>query len=278
VARIVGDRLTSAWGQQAVFNNRPGGGGMIGTQAMVGAGRDGYTLFMPIASTFTVMPELQPKLPLDLDRDLVAIGLITVQSMMIAVHPSLGVNSLAELVERGRSRPNDLLMGSGRGTIPHMVWELVRSKTGMGGTFVPYPTSARAIQDTLGGTVNIMIENPASMSSAFQSGALKPLAVAAAKRLPNYPDVPTVAEALPELAPFEATGWVVLMAPAGTPDAIVRKLAADLETALANKQVQQRLETLGSYVRQLSPADTAAFIKSERDRWRPIVKQIGPAQ
>ena len=278
VTRIVGDRLTNAWGQQAVISNRPGGGGMIATQAMVGVERDGYTLFMAIASTLTVMPELQAKLPLDLDRDLIAIGLIAEQPMMIAVHPSLGVNSLAQLVERGRRSPNDLFAGASRGTIPHMAWELFRSKTGMGGTFVPYPSTARAIQDGLGGTVNVIIENPAAIASTFQSGALKPLAVAASKRLPNYPDVPTIAEAFPEIGQFEASGWVVLMAPAGIPDAIMHKLTADLQTVLANKAVRQRLETLGAYVRQLSPGETAAFIKSERDMWRPIVKQIGPTQ
>ena len=159
-----------------------------------------------------------------------------------------------------------------------MAWELFRAKTGMGGTFVPYPSTARAIQDGLGGTVNVIIENPAAMASTFQSGALKPLAVAAAKRLPNYPDIPTVAEALPEIGPFAASGWVVLMAPAGIPDAVMQKVTADLQTVLANKDVQQRLETLGAYVRQLSPAETAAFIKSERERWRPIVRQIGPSQ
>ena len=105
VARIVGDRLTSAWGQQAVISNRPGGGGLIATQAMVGVERDGYTLFMAIASTLTVMPEVQAKLPLDLDRDLVAIGLIAEQPMMIAVHPSLGVNSLPNWSRGGAAVP-----------------------------------------------------------------------------------------------------------------------------------------------------------------------------
>jgi tripartite-type tricarboxylate transporter receptor subunit TctC len=278
VTRIVADRLTQAWGQQAVVSNRPGGGGMIATQAMSSAERDGYTLFMAIASTLTVMPELQAKLPLDLERDLVPIGLLAENPMMIAVHPSIGVNTLAELVERGRSRPADLLIGAARGTIPHMAWELFRHKAGMEATFVPYPSVARAIQDALGGTLNVIVENPAAVAAAYQSGALKPLAVAAARRLPNYPNVPTVAEALPQLGSFEASGWTVLMAPAGTPDLILRKLSDDLQAVLAQADIRQRLEALGSYVRPLSPADTAAFIRSERDLWRPVVRQIGATQ
>jgi tripartite-type tricarboxylate transporter receptor subunit TctC len=278
ITRIVAERLSRLWGQQAVVSNRPGGGGMIATQAMVGAERDGHTLFMPIASTLTVMPELQPRLPLDLDRDLVPIGLVATQPMMIAVHSSLGISSLPELVARAKSRPADLLIGASRGTIPHMSWEMLRARAGMDATLVPYPSVARAIQDAMAGTINLVTESPAGLAPALQSGALKPLAIASATRLPNYPEVPTVGEAMPELAPFEAGGWVVLMAPAGTPEAVVTKLSADLRMVLGDAELRQRFEGLASYVRVLSPQETAAFIRAERDLWRPIVRQIGAAQ
>ena len=107
---------------------------------------------------------------------------------------------------------------------------------------------------------------------------MKPLAIASATRLPNYPDVPTVGEALPDLAPFEAEGWFLLMAPAGTPEAVVTKLSADLRTVLGDPELRQRFEGLASYVRPLSPTETAAFIRAERDLWRPIVRQVGAAQ
>jgi tripartite-type tricarboxylate transporter receptor subunit TctC len=278
ITRIVAERLSRVWGQQAVVSNRPGGGGMIATQAMVGAERDGHTLFMAIASTLTVMPELQPKLPLDLDSDLVPIGLVATQPMMIAVHSSLGVGSLPELVARGKSRPADLLIGASRGTIPHMAWEMFRVRAGMDATLVPYPSVARATQDAMAGTINLITESPAGLAPALQAGALKPLAIASAMRLPNYPDVPTVAEALPELRPFEAGGWFVLMAPAGTPEAVIAKLSADLRTVLGDPELRQRFEALASYVRPLSPQETAAFIRAERDLWRPIVRQVGSAQ
>jgi tripartite-type tricarboxylate transporter receptor subunit TctC len=128
------------------------------------------------------------------------------------------------------------------------------------------------------GTINLVAESPAGLAPALQSGALKPLAIASSRRLPDYPDVPTVAEALPELAPFEAGGWFVLMAPAGTPDAVVAKLSVDLRTVLGDPELRQRFEGLASYVRLLSPQETAAFIGAERDLWRPIVRQINAAQ
>ncbi len=278
ITRIVAERLSQVWGQQAVISNRPGGGGMIATQAMAGVERDGYTLFMPVASTLTVMPELQPKLPIDLDRDLVPIGLLGVQPMMIAVNRALGINSLSELVARGKSRPTDLLVGAGRGTIPHMAWEMFRIRAEIDATFVPYPSIARAVQDAIGGTVNLIVDSPAGLAPALQSGTLKPLAVAASARLPNYPDVPTVAEAMPSLGAFEAGGWFALMAPAGTPEPVLSKLRADLRAVLGQGELKQRYEALGTYVRLLSPTETAVFIRTERDRWRPIVRQVGAAQ
>lgn len=278
LARIVGEGLSRIWGQQAVISNRPGGGGIIATQAMVGAERDGYTLFVPIASTLTMMPELQPKLPLDLDRDLVPVGLIALQPMMLAVQSSLGITSAAQLIERGKSGSGGLLAGAARGTIPHMAWEMFRARAGIEATFVPYPTIARAVQDAIGGTMNVVMENPAGLVSGLQSGALKPLAVASATRLPDYPDVPTLAEAVPSLGTLEIGGWLALMAPAGTPPAIVAKLNVDLRAVLDQREVKQRFAALGSYIRHLSPEETAAFIRSERDLWRPTVRQVGASQ
>jgi len=278
ITRIVADRLTQNWGQAVVVSNRPGGGGMIATQAMARVERDGHTLFVPIASTLTAMPELQAKLPIDLDRDLVPIALIGTQPMMIAVHTSIGISSLSELVARGKSRPTDLLIGASRGTIPHLSWEMFRARAGIEATLVPYPTVARATQDAVAGTINLVVESSAGLASAIQSGALKPLAVASASRLADYPDVPTVDEAMPALAPFQAGGWVALMAPAGTPEAVVAKLSTDVREVLGAGDLQQRFQALGTYVRLLTPTETAAFIRAERDLWRPIVRQIGASQ
>jgi len=278
ITRLVAERLSQAWGQQAVVSNRPGGGGVIAAQAMAGVESDGYTLFMPLASTLTVMTELQPKLPIDLDRDLVPVGLLGVQPMMIAVHSSLSINSLQELVARGRNRPTDLLIGAQRGTIPHIAWEMFRRRAEIDATFVPYPSIARAVQDAIGGTINLIVDSPAGLAAAIQTGALKPLAVFASDPLPGYRDVPTVAASMPSLGAFEAGGWFALMAPRGTPETVLSKLGADLRSVLSQNELQQQYQALGTYVRVLSATETGDFIRTERDRWRPIVRQVGVSQ
>ena len=214
---------------------------MIGAQAASAAEPDGYTLYMPIASTFTVLPETQFKLPLDLHRDLTPIGLVGEEPMLIAVHPSLGVNTLAELIALARKRPGDVLYGGGRGTVPHLAGELFRRRAGIEvRPFVPYPSVARARQDTVGGTLTLLFDSPSSLSGPLQAG-LKALAVASSKRLPNLPDVPTVGEAVPELGLFEVMGWSALMAPAATPSGVTRKLREDLRAVLSQPGLKQKI-------------------------------------
>jgi tripartite-type tricarboxylate transporter receptor subunit TctC len=274
IARIVADRLTQAWGQQVLVVNRPGAGGLIAAQAAAAALSDGHTLYMPIASTFVVLPETQTKMPLDLARDLVPIGLVGEQPMVITVNPALGINTLAELIARAKGRPGEILFGAGRGTLPHLTGEMLRRRAGIDLTYIPYPVNARAMQDAIGGTIHVFIESMAALSGPIQGGSLKALAVASSSRLPDFPDLPTVAEAIPGVGIFEARGWFALMAPARTPDAIVQKVNRDLRTALGEPEVRRKLAALGTYPRPMSPAETAAFIRSERELWRPVVRQL----
>jgi tripartite-type tricarboxylate transporter receptor subunit TctC len=273
ITRIVADRLTQAWGQQVLVVNRPGGGGVIAAQAAAAAPSDGHTLYVPLASTFVVLPETQAKMPLDLARDLVPIGMIGEQPMAIAVNPALGINTLAELIARAKGRPGEILFGGGRGTLPHLTGEMLRRRAGVDLTFIP-SGSTRAMQDAIGGTIHVFIESMTALSGPIQGGSLKALAVASSSRLPDFPDLPTVEEAAPGVGSFEARGWFALMAPARTPDAIVQKINRDLRVVLAEPEVQRKLATLGTYPRPMSPAETAAFIRSEQDLWRPVVKQL----
>jgi len=273
IARIVADRLTQAWGQQVLVVNRPGGGGVIAAQATAAAPSDGHTLYMPLASTFVVLPETQAKMPLDLARDLVPIGMVGEQPMVITVNPALGINTLAELIARAKGRPGDILFGGGRGTLPHLTGEMLRRRVGIDLTFIP-SASTRAMQDAIGGTIHVMIESLAGLSGPIQSGSLKALAVASTTRLSDFPDLPTVAEAVPGVGILEARGWFALMAPARTPDAIVQKINRDLRSALGEPEVKRKFATLGTYPRPMSPAETAAFIRSEQELWRPIVRQL----
>ena len=273
ITRIVADRLTQVWGQQVLVVNRPGGGGVIAAQAAAVAPSDGHTLYVPLASTFVVLPETQAKMPLDLARDLVPIGMFGEQPMVIAVNPTLGINTLAELIARAKGRPGEILFGAPRGTLPHLTSEMLRRRVGLDLTFIPSP-GARAMQDAIGGTIHVFIGDMASVAGPMQSGSLKVLAVASSRRLPDFPDLPTVEEAAPAIGSFEARGWFALMAPARTPDAIVQKVNRDLRSALDDPEVRRKFATLGTYPRPMSPAETAAFIRSEQDLWRPVVKQL----
>lgn len=270
-ARIVADRLTQIWKQQVLILNRPGAGGQIAAQAASNVERDGYTLYMTQASTYTVLPVMQ-NLPFDLDKTFVPIGLVGEQPIAIAVTPSLPVSTLPELMALARATNGGMLYGAtNRGGQSHLTGELLRARADLPLTFVHASGAAASINDVSTGRIPIMFEAIAGLAGAIQGKLVKPIAVASAQRLPNFPDIPTFAETLPG---FESKGWLALMAPAGTPDAIVNRIAADLATVLAQQEVKNKLATLGTYVRALSPNETAAFIKSEQALWWPIVRAV----
>ena len=274
IARIVADRLGKLWGEQIVILNRPGAGGLIGIQAAAAAKADGYTLYMPISSTFFVLPITHPNLPLDLERDIAPIGLIGEQPMVIAVNPKLGINSLADLIARAQKNPGSIFYGANVGGLPNLTGEVFQQRANIKLTHVPYPNQTKATQDAVAGTTQVAIESLSGLGGPIANGLLKPLAVASAKRVPNYPDLPTVAEAVPSIGIFESRGWFALTAPAGTPDAIVHKVSKDLRAVLSQPDLQKKFAALGTYVRPLSPGEVAAFIQSEKNLWRPIVRSV----
>jgi len=270
--RVVADALTQLWGQQVVVFNRPGAGGLIAGQAAAVSEKDGYTLYVAQASTYTVLPITQPKLPFDLDKDFVPISLIGEQPIAISVSPSLGVNSLRELMDRVRATPGGMLFAaSNRGGQSHLTGELLKAKTGLALTFVHASGASTSINDVSTGRIPIMFEGIAAINGAVQGGMLKALAIAAPKRLPNLPELPAVAETVPG---FESKGWQALMAPAGVPDSIIEKINADLRTVLSQPEVIKKFETLGTYPHPMSPRETSAFLRAERDLWWPIVRKI----
>jgi tripartite-type tricarboxylate transporter receptor subunit TctC len=275
IARIVADHLARAWAKQVLIVNQPGGGGVLAAQTGAAAEPDGYTLYLPTITTFVIMPEIQAKLPFDLDRDFVPVGFVAETPMMFAVAPSLGVNSLAELTAFARKQPGDMFYAANnRGSLPHLTGELLRSRSGIPLTFVPYQGAAAGLQDLIGGRISMIVESVGALTGAARGGSVKPIAVASAQRVPSFPDVPTVSETLPG---FEALGWFVLMAPARTPEALVRKVNDDLNRILARPELEQKFQELGAFVRQMSPAQTAEFIRKEQQAWRPLVRQIGLA-
>ena len=275
IARIVTDRLSQLWGQQVLIINRAGAGGLIAMQALVAAERDNHTLYLPSSSSLVVLPETNPKLPLDIAKDLIPIGLVGEQPFLIVAGNDLGVSTLPELIALAKKKPGELTYAANfRGSLPNMTGEMFRNAAKIELTFVPYPGAPQGLQDVMGGRLSMMVEGLAAFTGAMASNSVKPLAVTTPSRLPNYPNLPTAAETLPG---FDSRGWFALLAPTGLPDDVVRKINTDLRSVLAQPEVRSRFETLATYVRDLSPAETAKFIREEMDAWRPIVKQVTAA-
>jgi tripartite-type tricarboxylate transporter receptor subunit TctC len=274
IVRILADRLARHWKQQVVIVNRPGGGGMIGAQAAAIAPADGYMLYMPLSSAFTVLPESKTHgaKAAELFRELVPIGLIGDQPMVFAATPALGVATLPEFVALARRRPNEILYGAARGSVPHMTGELLNIRAGIKLGYVPTLGAAKVVQDIMNGNLHMIVDSMPGIAGALQSGAVKALAVASDKRLDNYPDVPLVTDVLPG---FAARGWYALMAPAKTPAHIVHQLGADLRAVLADSELKTKFEVVGTFPRPSTVEQTTAYIRAEQDLWRPIVHQIG---
>lgn len=276
ITRTVADHLARKWGQQVAILNYPGAGGLVAGRAAATADKDGHTLYAPTITTFVIMPEIQPKLPFDLERDFASVGLFAETPTMIAVSPALGVHTLSDFISLAKKRPGELFYAANnRGSLPHLTGEMFRNRAGVDLTFVPYQGVAAGLQDVLGGRISMIVESVGALSGPAQAKSVIPLAVASAARLPTHPDLPTVAETLPG---FQAIAWFALMAPSGTPEAIVSKVNRDLNAVLTDPALEESFRKLGAFVRAMSPAETAAFIRREQEAWKPLVKQVGLKQ
>ena len=273
ILRLVAEHLSRTWGKQVVVMNVPtGGSGVVAARNTASAAPDGYTLFMASASIFTVLPEVQPNLPFDVG-DFVPIGFTGEQSMAIVVSPTLGVSSLPELIALSKKQPGGLNCAvGGRGSLAHLTGELFRIRSGASLTFVYYPGTSQSLNDVISGRVPILINILPAMTGAISSNQVKLLSITSPARLSGFPDVPATAEVVPG---FAVSGWTALVAPRGTPVAIVEKVNADLRAAQARPELKQRLEELGTHIRPMSPQQVAEFIHGERDLWRPVLKEIG---
>ncbi|MBR0831135.1 tripartite tricarboxylate transporter substrate binding protein [Bradyrhizobium manausense] len=273
VARVVFDELGRKWKQQIVVLNATGAAGSNAAKQAVQAQADGYTLYLPTGAAFIVMPEMFPNLKIDMLNDFVPVGLVAELPFVIAVSPELNVSSLAELVEFSKARPGTLnFAANARGTLPHLTAERFRIQSGADLTYIPYPGASAGLQDLMGGRISVIVEGLGTLLGAIQNGSLRPLAVTSSRRLPEFPEIPTVAEMLPG---FTATGWFALLAPRGTPHDIVEKVNHDLNDTLNSPAVKEKLQSMGTMVRPMSLDDTAMFLRSEQQVWRPVAKQIG---
>jgi tripartite-type tricarboxylate transporter receptor subunit TctC len=274
--RILAERLGAIWGQQVVTLNHPGAGGSISAKVASSAPPDGYTLYMPAASVFLALPGapgVASNLPVELPRDFVPIGFVTLQPMIIGMSHTLGISTLPELIALAKAKPGQIsYAATGRGRLTHLTMELLQSRAGIKLELVPYNGGpAQAMNDIIAGRVGLVLDGYSSLAGALQGNAIKGLAVAAPERLPGFDNLPTVAESLPG---FIAGGWNVLVAPIGTADEIVRKVATDMRKALDNADVKAKYAGLGAFVQPMSPSEVIAFSQSEQKTWRPILEKV----
>jgi tripartite-type tricarboxylate transporter receptor subunit TctC len=222
---------------------------------------------------FVLLHQTQPNLPFDINRDLVPIGFIGEQPMGFAVAPALGVKTMGEFIAEAKKRPGEInYAASNRGTIPHLSVELLRARAGIDITFVPYTGSAKALPDLIGGRISMIVDGLSGLTGSIDGGQLKLLATGAPKRLPNFPDIPTVGETVPN---YIAIGWLVMTAPARTPEPMLRKVRQDLYALLAQPELKRKFEELGTYPNLMTPAQLDAFLQRERDLWKGVLQQIG---
>lgn len=271
--RILAEGLSQQWGQQVVVMNQPGASGAISARAAADAIPDGYTLYAPALSTFLTLPGRAPNLPLILPRDFIPIGFTFDQPMSVGVSPTLGVNTLPELIALAKTKPGEITYSvAGVGRMTHLTGELLQIRSDIKLQVIPYTGgAAQALSDIVAGRIAMIVEGYAGMAGIYQAGTLKPLAIGSAQRLQEAPQIPTVAETLPG---FVAAGWQVVVAPNGTPDAIVKKVSADLSQVLAKPDIVSRLAARGSYPRVMTPAETEAFVRDQQQQWKPAMERI----
>jgi tripartite-type tricarboxylate transporter receptor subunit TctC len=275
--RFVAEQLTKRWGQQVIVVNKPGAGGSVAARAAADAAPDGYTLYQPVLSTFVSLHPAAPNVPLHVPKDFLPIGFVAENPMFIAVSPTLKINSLKELIERAKQHPGEISYATtGIGRLTHLAGELLQHEAKIKLQVVPYTGGpSHAVSDVATGRVGMIIEGYSGIAGAARSGSIKLMATAAAKRLPEFPDVPAVSETIPD---FVATGWAILVAPLGTPKAIVDKVSADLFKVTQQPELGAKLAKLGSYTRPMLAADATAFVHKQQSVWDPVLADIAAKQ
>ena len=268
-ARLIGQWLSEHLGQQFFIENRPGAGTNIGTEAVVRASPDGYTLLIA-GSSAAINATLFEKLSFNFVRDTAPIASIVRVPQLMQVNPSLPVHSVPEFIAYAKANPGRIAMGSGgNGSPAHVIGEYFKLMTGTDLTHVPYRGAAPAVTDLLGGQIQVAFTEMATSLGHVRSGKLRALAVTTAARTEALPDVPTLGEFIPD---FEASQWVGLVAPRDTPSAIIGKLNSEINAALGDARMKVRFADLGGVVLPGSPADFGKLIRDETEKWAKVIR------
>ena len=274
LARYIADQLARSWGSAVVVENRPGGQNVIGTQAAARSAPDGYNFFYATTAAMVTNGFTFKTLPFDLEKDFIPVALFGRSPFVLAAQPSSGIQSMADLIARAKAQPEKLTIATeGPKTFSGMLADTVAAMAGIRLTHVPYTKAPEAIQDVLGGRIDLICLPDAALSAYIANNQIKPLAVSTAQRVPNLPQVPSLSDTF---AGFEYAGWNGLFAPANTPAEVVNRVNRDIQALLRQPEVVQRLAALGSIADSgMGTAAFAAFMKAERERWAGIVKAIG---
>jgi tripartite-type tricarboxylate transporter receptor subunit TctC len=274
LARTMAQKLTESMKQTVVVDNRTGAGGTIGTDIAAKSPADGYSLLLIAAATYTINANLYKKLPFDARKDLAPVSVLAAAPYVLAVHPSLPVKSLKELVALAKARPKDLNYASGgTGTGPQMAFELMMLQTGIKITHVPYKGTGPALNEMVAGQVQVAMFNLIAAMPVVQSGRLRGIAVSGDKRTSKLPDTPTLAEL--GIKGFEVPTGHMIMVPAATPKDIVARLHQEIVKAVQSPDVRARLEAEGAEIIGNTPEQAAAIVRTELDKWAEVIRKTG---
>ena len=276
LARLFGQRLEQRLGKPFVIENRPGAGMQIGTVAVAKAAPDGYTLLLAPSSALAVNVTLYKKLPYDPLKDFAPVALLAHLPFVLVVNPSLPVNSVADLITLAKDKPGQLAFGSGGvGASHHLYGELFKRLAGVEMTHVPYKGTVPALNDVIAGHIQVLFSDSPPALPLIKAGKVKALGVTTAKRIAVAPEIPPIADTLPN---YDSTPWQMLAAPSGTPSAIVDRLHGETVAAIATPEVQKQLGEMGLVPGEATrPAELQRFLESEIARWGALVRQAGAA-
>jgi len=273
LARLIGDKLSVAWNQSVLIDNKPGAGGNTGADSVAKAAPDGLTIVVGTVGTHAINGALYAKMPYDMVKDFAPVTLLATTPNLLVVNNDVRAKTLAELIALGKREGNMTFASSGSGTSIHVSGELFKTMTGIDMTHVPYKGRASAIPDLLGGRVTMMFDNMPSSLPLVKEGRLRALGVTSLKRSAAAPDIPTIAEQ--GLPGFEAVSWFALFAPAGTPKPVVDRLQVEVKKILAMPDIAAKLAEAGLDVVGSTPDELAAYQRAEIAKWAKVVKDSG---
>ncbi|HEX3138433.1 MAG TPA: tripartite tricarboxylate transporter substrate binding protein [Rhizobacter sp.] len=273
LARLIGERLQASWGQSVIIDNKPGAGGNTGADSVAKSPPDGYTVVLGTVGTHSINGALYKKMPYDMVKDFTPVTLLATTPNMLVIHPDVPAKNLKEFIALGKKDGKMSFASSGSGTSIHVSGELFKTMTGIDMEHIPYKGRASAIPDLLGGRVTMMFDNMPSSLPLVKEGKLRALGVTSAQRSAAAPEIPTLAEQ--GLPGFEAVSWFAMFAPANTPAPIVDKLQGEVSRILKSPEISKKLLEIGLDPVGGTPAELAAYQKSEITKWAKVVKDSG---